>query len=42
MMGRLNGISGKYQESYPFACFWDPYDSLAMLGLHIGAFLVLL
>ena len=22
----------------PFACFWDPYGSLAMLGSPIGAF----
>ena len=24
MMARLNGISGKYQESCPFVCFWNP------------------
>ena len=42
MMGRLNGTGGKYQESCPFACFWDPYGSLAMLGLPIGAFVGLL
>ena len=38
MMGRPNGTSGKYQESYPFACYWDPYGSLAMHGPPIGVF----
>ena len=38
MMGKLGGTSGKYQETCLFACFWDPYGSLAMLGLPIGAF----
>ena len=38
MMGKLGGTSGKYQETCLFACFWDPYNSLAMLGLPIEAF----
>ena len=37
-MGKLGGTSGKYQEKRLFACFWDPYGSLAMLGLPIGEF----
>ena len=37
-MGKLGGTSGKYQETCLFACFWDPYGSLAILGLPIGAF----
>ena len=36
MMGKLGGTSGKYQETCLFAFFWDPYGSLAMLGLSIG------
>ena len=42
MLGKLGGTSGKYQETCLFACFWDPYGSLAMLGLPIGAFVGLL
>ena len=38
MMDKLGGTSGKYQDTCLFACFWDPYGSLAMLGLPIGAF----
>ena len=38
MMGKLGGTSGKYQETCLFACFWDPYRSLAILGLSIGTF----
>ena len=38
MMGKLGGTSEKYQEACLFACFWDPYGTLAMLGLSIGAF----
>ena len=42
MMGKLGGISGKYQETCQFACFWDSYGSLAMLGLPKGVFVGLL
>ena len=38
IMGKLGGTSGMYQEACLFACFWDPYGSLAMLGLPIGVF----
>ena len=37
-MGKLGGTSGKFQEACLIACFWDPYGSLAMLGLPIGVF----
>ena len=40
-LGKLGGTNGKYQETCLFACsacFWEPYGSLAMLGLPIGAF----
>ena len=36
--GRLGSTSGKYQETCPFACFWDLYGSLEMLGSPIGEF----
>ena len=32
---------GKTKETCLFACFWDPYGSLAMLGPPIGAFVQL-
>ena len=32
-LGKLGGTSGKYQDTCLFACFWNPYGSLAMLGL---------
>ena len=35
-MGKLGGTSGKYQEACLFACFWDPYGSVSILGLPIG------
>ena len=38
MMGKLGGTNEKYQETCLFACFWDFYGSLAILGLPIGAF----
>ena len=38
MMGKLDGTSRKYQETCLFACVWNPYGSLAVLGLPIGAF----
>ena len=41
MLDKL-GTSGKYQETCLFACFWDPYGSLAMIGLPIGVFVGLL
>ena len=41
-VGKLGGTSGKYQETCLFACIWDPYGSLAVLGLPIGALVGLL
>ena len=32
ILGKFGGTCGKYQETCLFACFWDPYGSLAMLG----------
>ena len=31
-ISKLYGACEKYQETCPFACLWDPYGSLAMLG----------
>ena len=31
---------GKYQETCPFACFWDSYGSLAMIGSLTFAFIL--
>ena len=41
-LGKFGGTSGEYEETCLFACFWDPYGSLAMLWLPIGVFVGLL